>query len=75
MKNYLLLLQLWILYNPFAKYLKIDTSGLFYKPINQYLLNDYNLPLYEKIETAKMSSATKIYQNVWIGNFGIIKVC
>ena len=53
----------------FAKYLKIDTSGLFYKPINQYLLNDYNLPLYEKIETAKMSSATKIYQNVWIGNF------
>ena len=37
----------------FAKYLKIDTSGLFYKPINQYLLNDYNLPLYEKLKRRK----------------------
>lgn len=53
----------------FANISRIDTTTLNFKSNNQYLLNDYNLPLYEKIETFRMSSATKIFQNVWIGNF------
>ena len=53
----------------FANISRIDTTPLTFKSNNQYLLNDYNLPLYEKIETIRMSSATKIFQNVWVGNF------
>lgn len=53
----------------FANISRIDTTPLNFKSNNQYLLNDYNLPLYEKIETFRMSSATKIFQNVWVGNF------
>ncbi|RCK65504.1 Dual specificity protein phosphatase PPS1 [Candida viswanathii] len=53
----------------FANISRIDTTPLNFKSNNQYLLNDYNLPLYEKIETIRMSSATKIFQNVWVGNF------
>ncbi|EMG47295.1 PPS1 Dual specificity protein phosphatase PPS1 [Candida maltosa Xu316] len=53
----------------FTNISRIDTTPLNYKSNDQFLFNDYNLPLYEKIETTRMASATKIHQNVWAGNF------
>ncbi|KAI5970788.1 PPS1 [Candida margitis] len=48
---------------------KLSTLGLHYKLKDPLLLWDNNFQLSEKIETTLMSTATKICQNVFVGNF------
>ncbi|KAI5960780.1 PPS1 [Candida pseudojiufengensis] len=48
---------------------KINPQRLNYKVKDPSLIWENDFQLNEKIETTKMSTATKINQNVWVGNF------
>ncbi|CCG25207.1 dual specificity protein phosphatase [Candida orthopsilosis Co 90-125] len=53
----------------FFHFSKLSTTNLNYKLKDPLLLWDNNFQLREKIETTMMSTATKICQNVYVGNF------
>ncbi|KAI5950463.1 PPS1 [Candida jiufengensis] len=48
---------------------KINRQKLDYKIHDPFLVWENDFQINEKIETTKMSTATRINQNVWIGNF------
>ncbi|CAI5760355.1 unnamed protein product [Candida verbasci] len=52
----------------YFQFCKIDLNNLNYKS-DSNLIWENNFQINEKIETTRMSTATKIYKNVWIGNF------
>ena len=53
----------------FFHYSKLDASHLHFEIKDSTLLLHDCFQISEKIETTKMSTATKLTQNVWVGNF------